>query len=102
MFLNPFLCGISTLSGSSPQASINAFNASTCFSFKFLGISTTTFTYWSPLPEPFTLGTPFPFNLKSVPDYIPAGTVYLTSPSTVGTVISHPSAALDIDIWVSI
>ena len=59
----------------------------------FVGILTSTLTIWSPYPFPLKSLTPLPFNLKVVPDCVPAGILTFTSPCTVGTSTSHPKVA---------
>ena len=67
----------------------------------FFGIITSAITNISPLPYPSTYGTPFPFNLKLVPDCVPSGILILNSLSKVGIFISSPNTAWLIVIGTS-
>ena len=57
----------------------------------FLGISTSTITYWSPRPRPFRYWMPWPRRRNFVPLWVPSGTVYSTLPSMEGTVTLCPA-----------
>ena len=59
----------------------------------FLGISTSTITYWSPRPRPFRYWMPWPRRRNLVPLWVPSVICCTMRPSTVGTSTSSPSTA---------
>src|SRR5438067_1702937 len=55
-----------------------------------VGVSTLTITIWSPRLRPAMPGTPLSLSRKTLPLWVPAGILSLTSPSTVMTATSPP------------
>src|SRR3989344_2647718 len=61
----------------------------------FAGVCTRTFTSKSPLPNPETLGIPFPPSLMTLSDWMPAGTFKDTVSYSVLMSILSPNAACE-------
>ena len=55
-----------------------------------------------PRAPPLACGAPCPSKRKSVPDWVPAGTFIVKTPSTVSTSTSHPNAASVIETCSSL
>src|ERR1700692_3219697 len=70
----------------------NSASNSCCFLVRFCGVSTTTWTYMSPVCRERSTGMPFDAMRKRRPDWVPEGTFTLVSPlSMVGTKVKVPS-----------
>src|SRR6195952_3033181 len=77
----------------------NSASNSCCFLVKFCGVSTTTWTYISPVWRERSTGMPFDAMRKRRPDWVPEGILTLVLPlSMVGTSNSPPSAAATMEI----
>src|SRR5271156_4804864 len=77
----------------------NSASNSCCFLVRFCGVSTTTWTYISPVWRERSTGIPFDAMRKRRPDWVPEGIFTLVlSLSMVGTSKSPPSAAVTIEI----
>ena len=89
----PFL--VSTVS---PSEEAKPRRASFCAEVRFFGTATLTVTNWSPLPPERRNGIPLPLRRKVVPVCVPSGMLSFTLPSSVGTSIYEPSAAVAKDM----